>query len=247
MTDEFVVSRTERGTPVSSWLEWQPAWPPLITETWERVVVVAAHPDDDVLGIGGLLAHLVQRGVEIVGIQATDGTAAYPHSPTVSPDELGRLRTAEIREAYARLGLPEPVHLGLPDGALADHEDRLTELLGEFLRPGDRWLAPWRADRHPDHEAAGRAAARACEGAPVEFFEYPIWMWHWAAPRSAQVPWGRALRLDLSPAERLAKRKAALCFRTQIAPLSDHPADAAVLPPFALERLTTDREVVFGA
>lgn len=246
MTDGFVVSAADRGTPVSRWLDWHPDWPVLVTETWARVVVVSAHPDDDILGVGGLLGRLVRRGVEIVGVQATDGTAAYPGSPTLTPEALGRLRVAEIGEAYARLGLPAPLHLGLPDGALAAHEDELADRLSGLLRPGDRWLAPWQGDRHPDHEAAGRAVARVCAGSPVERWEYPLWMWHWAAPRSAQVPWGSAVQIPLTPAERTAKRQAALCFRTQIAPLSDDPADAAVVPPFALERLTTAREVVFG-
>ena len=56
-------------------------------------------------------------------------------------------------------------------------------------------LAPWERDAHADHEAAGRAARRA--GLPV--LSYPIWMWHWAIPADARVPWHRARQVPLPP------------------------------------------------
>lgn len=210
-------------------------------------MVLAAHPDDDVLGTGGLLARLAAQGAEVVGVQLTDGTAAYPGSPTLTPEGLGRLRAEEARQAYATLGLPPPIRLGFPDGGLGEHEDRIVERLMPLLRPGDRWLAPWRHDRHPDHEAAGRAAARVCAAEPgAELWEYPVWLWHWATPEGADVRWDLAYLLPLTSDQLQRKRTAARCFRTQLEPLSDHPADAPVVPPFALERLLTDREVLFG-
>ncbi|MDO5498449.1 MAG: PIG-L family deacetylase, partial [Propionibacteriaceae bacterium] len=235
------------GTPPSVWRAWQPELPELNLDGWRRVVVVAAHPDDDVLGIGGLLLRLVAQGSEVAGVQVTDGTAAYPDSPTLTPAELGRLRVAEAAAAYARLGLAAPVRLGLPDSRVAEHEDDLVARLCELVRPGDRLLAPWRHDRHPDHEAAGRAAARVCAEEPeVELWEYPIWMWHWAHPDADAVGWHSAYFHHLTPTERHCKRRAAQCFRTQVAPLSAHPADAPVVPPFAFERLVGPRELVFG-
>jgi hypothetical protein len=42
-----------------------------------------------------------------------------------------------------------------------------------------------------------------------------------------------------------AKKAAIECFRSQIFPLSNHPADGAILPPAILRRLTRDTEIVF--
>lgn len=78
--------------------------------------------------------------------------------------------------------------------------------------PDDICLAPWDRDMHPDHEAAGRAARRAAPRAP---YYYPIWMWHWASPADPRVPWGRALRVPLSPHAAAAKRAAIGCFTSQ--------------------------------
>ena len=51
--------------------------------------------------------------------------------------------------------------------------------------------------------------------------------------------------LELTDAEHELKRVAVGCFASQIRPLSSHPADAAVLPPFVIDRLLTRREMVF--
>ena len=74
---------------------------------------------------------------------------------------------------------------------------------------------------------------------------YPVWMWHWASPNDIRVPWWAARRVVLPPEVRRAKEAAIAAFQTQIAPLSDDPADATVLPPHVLAHLTRAVEVVF--
>ncbi|HHV20657.1 MAG TPA: PIG-L family deacetylase [Propionibacterium sp.] len=242
----FVVGEGDRGTPASIWRAWRPELPELQCDHWSRVVVIAAHPDDDVLGVGALLARLAAGGTEVVSVQLTDGTAAYPGSPSITPGELGRVRVAEARTAYVRLGLSLPLRCELPDGRLFEHEDEIVERLRPLARPGDRWLAPWRHDRHPDHEAAGRAAARVCaEAADAELWEYPVWMWHWAHPTDNGVGWDSAYLHRLTPTQRHHKRRAAQAFRSQLEARSEDPADAPVVPPFAFERLVSPRELLF--
>ena len=74
---------------------------------------------------------------------------------------------------------------------------------------------------------------------------YPVWMWHWAEPGDPRVPWWQARRVLLPDDVRDAKRAAVAAFATQVNPLSDDPADAAILPPHVLARLTRDVEYVF--
>jgi LmbE family N-acetylglucosaminyl deacetylase len=63
--------------------------------------------------------------------------------------------------------------LGQPDGGI--DEDALAAALEPLLGPGRWCLATWRADGHPDHEAVGRAAARACTATGARLLEYPVW------------------------------------------------------------------------
>ena len=71
--------------------------------------------------------------------------------------------------------------LGLPDGSLSTHARSVVEALVDIIgRGGDRTLlvAPFRHDGHPDHEAAGRAAAVTASRTDALLREYPIWLWH---------------------------------------------------------------------
>lgn len=239
------------GTPEAAWQAW-PAlhtFPALELAGCTRALLVAPHPDDEVLGSGGLLRRLDRHGVRTEIVAVTDGGASHPDSPTVRADELAILRRAESRQALARLGLGAvPVHrLGCADGAVAESvvTARLTALLGEAT--ASTWcLATWRGDGHPDHEAVGRAAAAACAQTGARLLEYPIWTWHWAAPADPRVPWDRARAVPLDAATRAAKGAAVDCFHSQVRPLSAHPADGVVLDGATLRRLTRPFEVVFG-
>jgi hypothetical protein len=74
----------------------------------------------------------------------------------------------------------------------------------------------------------------------------PVWTWHWAVPDDERVPWTRARRVPLPPAALTAKQEAVAAYRTQVAPLSEDPADAAILPPQVLARLLRPFETVFA-
>jgi LmbE family N-acetylglucosaminyl deacetylase len=76
-----------------------------------RVLVLAAHPDDEVLGMGGTIAVHTDRGDEVRIVVVTDG------SSTQYPDDV-ETRARKEREAIAaaaELGVSDYVHLDLPD------------------------------------------------------------------------------------------------------------------------------------
>jgi len=209
-----------------------------------RLVVIAAHPDDESLGAGGLVHRAHRAGVEVLVVVATDGEASHPRSPTRTPADLARLRREELREAVHRLAPQARVHhLGLPDAALAEHLDELTAALVETVVDGRGCLlvAPWRHDGHGDHEAAGTAAATAAARTGAELWEYPVWFWHWGRPD--QAPWDDLRVLALDADEHLAKAAAQAAHRSQIEPLSDQPGDEVLLGPGLLAHFAGPREV----
>ena len=215
---------TRGGTPAPVWLaglEARPL-PPLDLSACPGLVVVAPHPDDETLGLGATIAQLVASGVDVQVVSVSDGGAAQPGATASERTRLATTRRHELRRATAVLSVPAPVSLGLPDGQLADHEDTAHR----FARRGPRgcrrpaaWCAAtWRGDGHPDHEAVGRAAAPACARTGAELLEYPVWMWHWAAPADPAVPWDRAYSVPMSGWAIERKRHAAQCFRSQFEP-----------------------------
>ncbi|MGU3432946.1 PIG-L deacetylase family protein [Actinomycetes bacterium M1A6_2h] len=248
-TVRFEASPVEdRGTPETVWQQWNPTFGPLDMSTCRRLVVIAPHPDDEILGLGGTAAALAEAGVDVSLVSVTDGGASHPGSPTHGRADLERIRRLESISALGELGLPPPHRLGLPDGGIAQHEDDLEAELTEFIgdgEPGTWCAATYSGDGHPDHEATGRVAARVAAAAGLTYVEYPIWMWHWAVPDDDSVPWNRARTVTLSPEQVSAKRRAVSRFRSQTEDLSSDPADRAVLPTWVLERLLRETETVF--
>jgi LmbE family N-acetylglucosaminyl deacetylase len=237
------------GTDESVWAAWLPGtdWPAWTADpAWERVAVCAAHPDDEVLGAGGVMALLAAAGVQLDLVAVTDGEGSHPGSTVLAPDRLAELRIAETEDALAALGVPARVtRLGLPDSGLAARETELVGRLAAAVAGCDAVLAPWTGDAHPDHEAVGRAAVAVGEALGVPVWQYPVWAWHWATPADPRVPWTAAHRIELLPPVRAAKRTAVGRFVTQVQPLGPGPADRVVLPPDVLAHFDRDLEVLF--
>lgn len=238
------------ATREAAWASWLPSqcWPTWVPEPrWRHVVVCAAHPDDEVLGVGGTMALLAGAGVRVTLVAVTDGEASHPGSTVLSPVQLARARTAESGHALAALapGAITTTRLGLPDSEVAAHEDELAAALAAELAGADAVLTTWTGDGHPDHEAVGRAAVGAAAELDIPAWQYPVWAWHWAAPADPRVPWDRAHVVGLAPAILDAKRAAIACFTTQIAALGPEPTDAAVLPPEFLAHFDRHAEVLW--
>ena len=118
----------------------------------ERLLVLAPHPDDEVIGCGGVVFQHLRDGRDVRAIVATDGVAAAPDEDR----DAYRLR----REEESRHALSAPIDFfRFPDRSLDEHMDelaaRLRDVLDEF-RP-DLILAPSAIEIHPDHLALSRA------------------------------------------------------------------------------------------
>lgn len=214
-----------------------------------RILVVSAHPDDEVLGAGGLISDSVAAGAHVTVLCLSDGGASHPGSPTMSPRQLVDARHVELTTALSALGVSCVVRRRLPDGYLQDCIGAVERAIAHSVAAcggHDLIVSVWESDRHPDHEAVGRAAAAVADRTGLPLLSYPVWMWHWAGLDDPDVPWSSARTHDLSPAAQRAKLRAVHAFTTQITDLSAHPADRAVLPRHVLDRLTGPTEMFFA-
>ena len=240
------------GTTEARWRPWLaeqdlPVLDVSALAAGRRVLVVGAHPDDEVLGAGGLLAALAGLGAHVNIIRATDGEASHPDAG-LDPHLLAARRRGESARALGELGLHPACEkrLALPDGAVRAHPQALRARLFAEVRPDDLLLAPYSDDGHPDHEACGELAGEVAAARGARRWEYPIWAWHWAAPGDARLPWHRAAKVTLTDATAAAKQRAIHCFTSQTQPLGPHPEQAAVLPPAVLARFTRPEEVLLA-
>lgn len=166
-------------TPEAAWLpvllgiaDWEAPFVPTL--------VLAPHPDDETLGAGGLVAKLCRAGVPVTVVAITDGEGAYSDTP-----HLGDIRVLEQNAALRRLGVPQCriYRLHLPDRDISRHENELVDQLLPLVTGNMHLVAPWQRDFHPDHEAAGRAAARVAQWKSLTITYYLFWTWHRGEPR----------------------------------------------------------------
>jgi LmbE family N-acetylglucosaminyl deacetylase len=201
------------GPTEQEWLRVIDALPALGLDdlAGRRVVVVAPHPDDESLGIGGTVAMLAAAGAPVTFVCVTDGEAA----PTPLA-RLDRVRRAELDQAVRRLvPAPRVVRYGLPDGRLSMCANELEARLSAEIGRGDLVFATLDGDGHPDHDAVGAAARSVACAVGAELWWYPVWAWHWHDPATSPIA-TQGRRIDLTPAAMDAKRTAISCHRSQL-------------------------------
>ncbi|MFD0780426.1 PIG-L family deacetylase [Microbacterium koreense] len=205
----------EPGTSEQTWTEaapWQDAAAmPFVVD---RLLVIAAHPDDETLAASGLIAAAHSAGVATSVLILTDGQSASGGEAR----SLAVQRRIESIEALAELTDGAPVQFaGLVDGTLRENRSLVRRAITDALSEVDATdiviVAPWWGDGHRDHRIAGEVA-REFVGPGVRVFGYPLWLWHWGDPRAIDTEGWHMLPLD--ERARDAKRRAIDRHRSQI-------------------------------
>ncbi|HYD74806.1 PIG-L family deacetylase [Ramlibacter sp.] len=201
------------------------------------VLVVAAHPDDEVLGCGGTIARLAGEGRAVHVLILADGESARPQAGI---DEAAARASAAQRAGEA-LGVASVTCLGLPDNRL-DTVDLLQvvqaieAVLGR-VQPATV-LTHHHGDVNIDHRIAHEAVLAACRPLPgscvreLLFFEVPSSTeWRPGSPATAFAP---TVFVDIGPA--LAAKMAALeAYAAELRP-APHPRSREAIDALAAWR-----------
>jgi len=133
-----------------------------------RLMCVLAHPDDESLATGGILAKYAASGVQAYLVMATRGERGWSGPPAAypGPRALGRLREAELRAAAQVLGLREVVFLGYQDGELdrAGHAQAIAKIVSQVRRIRPDVVVTFDPNGmygHPDHIAISQLTTTA--------------------------------------------------------------------------------------
>lgn len=148
------------------------------------LLVLHAHPDDEVFRTAGIFAKYAAAGVRVIAVYATRGEAGDMHDPDRDPAEasnrLGEIREEEVRNALAILGVTEVYFLGYHDSGMAGSDQNLNpdafinapvdeaanRLLAIIRETSPQVMVTYDEDGergygHPDHLMCNRVAVAA--------------------------------------------------------------------------------------
>lgn len=193
-----------------------------------RVLIIAPHPDDDVIATAGLMQKTCASGGRIRVLFVTDGeNNGWPQRfmerriflRSSDHRRWGSLRRSEAEKSLVRLGVPQSSaeFLGFPDQKIATlllSDDNALEV--RLAQEMDRFspslvVAPSKFDLHPDHVAISCFAQRAVAGRTSGHALVVTYVIHGTADPSrihAEV--------SLSPCEQDNKRAAIACHASQL-------------------------------
>lgn len=146
-----------------------------------NVLVIAPHPDDDLIGCGGSVIKHLEVGHSITIVYLTSGEAGG----TLPAEKLGKLREMEALKSTKSIGIaPGSLHfLRQPDGHLTVTKPLVNQIaaLIRTVTPEIVYL-PHAHDAHPDHRAAHKLGTEAIELAslgqrwhPGTVLAYEVW------------------------------------------------------------------------
>jgi len=219
-------------------------------------LIIAAHPDDEVFGCGGLIAAKRAMNCKVYVIYLTDGEASHRNCCNTDLKDVGDIRKKLAIESGKILGLrlEDMFWLGIPDGNVPFKETpsfqinskKLLEIISS-VSP-DEIYSHFYLDCWPDHEASSEIVRSALlkYKAKWELYYYPIWMWHNLRFRSLpKILKTKILRVDISSF--LGKKRTAIEYY-----LSASSPDCGIsfcgnLPNGFVEHFQYDYEIFFKA
>ncbi|MBN2112021.1 PIG-L family deacetylase [Candidatus Woesearchaeota archaeon] len=144
----------------------------------DTVIVLCAHNDDQIIGVGGTMAKYAKEGKRVLTIIFSYGETSHPH---LKPEVIRRIRVKESLKSDKILGGAGVKYLGLKEGKFADEikrkkiEEVIKRLIEKekpskvFTHTGD--------DPHPDHREVNKFVRQLADKKIIncEVYSFEVW------------------------------------------------------------------------
>lgn len=185
-----------------------------------RLLLILPHPDDEVYGAAGTILDVLEAGGAVRLVTLTRGEAGRSLGLADSPEELARLRGAELAACLEVLGVSEHVQKDFPDRRLDTVPlEELQAVVRDALAFAPDTVitfAPNGGNGHPDHVTTSRAVLGVWEALPAA--QRPaLWLYAGPTPEDPQLLAGyHAPDLHRDVSRHLTRKLTAIaCHRSQ--------------------------------
>ena len=151
----------------------------------ETILVFAAHPDDEIIGVGGTIAKYAQEGKDVIVTIFSDGSLS---APWMKQTVLIQDRKKEAKDIGKFMGCKDTIFAGLKDGSLQAHvhDVKMKEILKKIIiryKPSKIFVHS-HLDAHADHRAVNEMVLKAVKELDGKHSVYTFEVWN-ALPEQA--------------------------------------------------------------
>ena len=148
-----------------------------------RILIVAPHPDDEVIGCSGLIQQFLAAGQQVYVCILTGGEGSHKGCCSIPAHELKSQRRNLAKSIDVQLGLPvENLYmLDFPDGNINKDNIECKKLRGliEQLKPQSIFVPHQKGEGWSDHIEAGNIVKKIIKGSSIHLYEYCVWFWYY--------------------------------------------------------------------
>ena len=208
-----------------------------------NTIIIAPHPDDEVIGCAGLIQALTENGTPPHVIIMTGGEGSHRGCCKTSSEKIISARHQLTINAATTLGLPEShIHtLAYPDGGIATghtETEKLQRLLNELLP--QTVFVPHKGEGWSDHILSAEIIKELLNKQQVSIYEYCVWMWYYNVWK---LDYRNARILKMSRKQHLRKLQAIEQYTTPLAPCGK--PWSGVLPKPFMKAARWNKELYF--
>ncbi len=210
----------------------------------DRIMLIAPHPDDEVIGCSGLIQQCIREGKSVDVAILTGGGKSHGGCCDLDENVLIENRRNLSRKAAGILGLPlTNLHfLDYADGSISfesPETDKLKQLIDD-LHP-DSIFVPHKGEGWSDHLEAGNIVRQLiAEKSDIQLYAYCVWFWYY---NTWNIDWKNARMVRMNKEEHNMKLKAMDAYITPLAPCGK--PWSGVLPKVFIEANQWNKELYF--
>lgn len=210
----------------------------------DSTLLIAPHPDDEIIGCGGLIQKFVAQGLNIHIVFMTGGEKSHQGCCDIDATTLAKIRRTQAKEINTQFGVkPENLHfLSYPDGGIEEeHEEtmRLRELVNK-IHPTTIFVPHW-GEGWTDHTNTRIIGKKLAKEIDAQVYEYCVWMWYYNV---WHLDWKNAYILTMTREEHQNKLVSIEDYTLPCAPCGK--PWSGVLPKIFLDAARWNRELYFS-